>query len=139
MSLPGVCTSTGTEIAYWLSVIRKRMGALSVAAVVRASQNSPWLVVPSPEETYTTSSSWKAWRFLMSLRTERKRPPSEQPTACKNCVPVGLDCDTTFARFSPQWAGIWRPPEFGSAAAATASKSISVGVMPRVSIRARSR
>ena len=51
MSPPGVWASTGTEIAYWLSVIRKRTGSASVAAVLIASQNSPSLVVPSPAET----------------------------------------------------------------------------------------
>ncbi len=47
---PAVCTSTGTEIAYLLSSIRKRTGSFRLLAVFIASQNSPSLVVPSPPE-----------------------------------------------------------------------------------------
>ncbi len=54
---PAVCTSIGTEMAYLLSSTRKITGSFRLAAVLIASQNSPWLVVPSPAVTSTTSSS----------------------------------------------------------------------------------
>jgi hypothetical protein len=48
---PGVCASTGTEMAYLLSVIRKSTGARRRLAALSDSQNSPSLVDPSPPET----------------------------------------------------------------------------------------
>ncbi len=45
---PGVFTSTGTEIAYSLSSIMNSIGSLRFDAEFSDSQNSPWLVVPSP-------------------------------------------------------------------------------------------
>jgi hypothetical protein len=48
MSPPGVCTSTGTEMAYPLSWTTNRTGAIRVQAVLSDSQNSPSLVAPSP-------------------------------------------------------------------------------------------
>ena len=48
---PAVWTSTGTEMAYLLSSIRKSMGSFRLQAVFSASQNSPSLVDPSPPET----------------------------------------------------------------------------------------
>jgi|GEM_PF-5106036 len=55
---PGVCTSTGTEIAYSLSSITNSTGSLPVEAVFIASQNSPSLVAPSPLQTSVTSSDF---------------------------------------------------------------------------------
>ncbi len=54
---PGVFASTGVEIAYPLSSITYSTGSLPLEAVFSDSQNSPWLVEPSPIETYTTSSA----------------------------------------------------------------------------------
>ena len=48
---PGVLTSTGTEMAYSLSSMTNSIGSLRFDAVFSDSQNSPWLVVPSPQET----------------------------------------------------------------------------------------
>ncbi len=48
---PGVLTSTGTEMAYSLSSTTNSMGSLRFDAEFSDSQNSPWLVVPSPHET----------------------------------------------------------------------------------------
>ncbi|OGU04225.1 MAG: hypothetical protein A2085_08990 [Gemmatimonadetes bacterium GWC2_71_10] len=49
-------TSTGTEMAYPLSSTRNRTGSRRLDAELSASQTSPSLVVPSPSDTYTTSS-----------------------------------------------------------------------------------
>ncbi len=54
-------------------------------------------------------------------------------------MPVGEERVTTFSLGWPQWEGICRPPELGSSFAPTAPSSISSGVMPSRSIRARSR
>ena len=63
---PAVPTSTGTEMAYSLSSITNSTGSFRFDAEFSASQNSPSLVVPSPQETNTTSSPWKVtslnWR-----------------------------------------------------------------------------
>ena len=48
---PAVWTSTGTEMAKSLSVIRNRTGARRRQAALSDSQNSPSLVAPSPPET----------------------------------------------------------------------------------------
>jgi len=48
---PGTLTSTGTEMAYPLSSIRKRTGSFRLLAEEMASQNSPSEVWPSPPET----------------------------------------------------------------------------------------
>ncbi len=48
---PAVPTSTGTEIAYSLSSIRNSTGSFRLEAEFSDSQNSPSLVVPSPQET----------------------------------------------------------------------------------------
>src|SRR5665647_442537 len=82
------------------------------------SQNSPSLVAPSPVETYTTSSSLNP-----SVRPSSfaRIDASATPTACRNCVPVGDDDETMLCVLCPQWLGICRPPEAGSAAAPTAS------------------
>ena len=48
---PAVPTSTGTEMAYSLSSIRYNTGSFRFDAVFNDSQNSPSLVVPSPQET----------------------------------------------------------------------------------------
>jgi hypothetical protein len=53
---PAVLTSTGTEMAYLLSSTRKTTGSLRLQAEFIASQNSPSLVVPSPQVQSTTSS-----------------------------------------------------------------------------------
>ena len=57
MSPPGVWTSTGhgNRVAVVLDQKDDRQ-PLRVHAVFSDSQNSPSLVVPSPSETYTTSS-----------------------------------------------------------------------------------
>ena len=105
-------------------------------AVLRLSQNSPSEVVPSPVLTNTTSSFLNAGVapvFCMNT------PASAQPTAWRNWVPTGEDWLTTFRPLWPQCEGICRPPELGSSFAPTEPISISVGVMPRVSMRARSR
>ena len=57
MSPPGVCTSTGTEIAYPLSSMRNRTGNCLVQVAPIASQNSPSLVAPSPSDVNTISSA----------------------------------------------------------------------------------
>ena len=59
-------------------------------------------------------------------------PASAQPTACRHCVPVGLDCETMLSVLWPQCDGICRPPLFGSSLAPTADRNISSGVMPSV-------
>jgi hypothetical protein len=94
--------------------------------------------VPSPVETNTTSSPWKPPSSPMPSCAARS-DASALPTACRNCVPVGDDVETMFSFWWPQWLGIWRPPELGSAAAPTASYSISAGVMPSCRQSARSR
>ena len=53
---PGVFASTGVEIAYPLSSTTYKTGSLLFEAVFSDSQNSPWLVDPSPIDTYVTSS-----------------------------------------------------------------------------------
>ncbi len=80
--LPETWSLTGTEIANLLFWIRKITGNRPRAAQFTASWNSPSLVDPSPDETYTTSS--------VPFRTA----PIAVPTAWRYCVPVGLDCDT---------------------------------------------
>ncbi len=55
---PGVFTSTGVEIAYSLSSTTYTTGSRALLAVFSDSQNSPWLVAPSPSDTYVTSSPW---------------------------------------------------------------------------------
>ena len=87
-------------------------------ALLSDSQNSPSLVVPSPVVTSTTSSPWKPSVISSSFA---RMDASALPTACRNCVPVGDEAETMFSSRLPQWLGIWRPPEFGSAAAPTAS------------------
>ena len=62
------------------------------------SQNSPSLVVPSPVETYTTSSSWNP--SVMS-RSFARSDASAAPTAWRNCVPVGDDDDDDVERLVP--------------------------------------
>ncbi len=79
---PAVCTSMGTEMAYLLSSTRKRTGNFRLLALFNASQNSPSLVVPSPHEQYTRSSS---------TGFSARNHASAQPTAWRNWVPVGLD------------------------------------------------
>src|SRR5579872_5396387 len=91
---PGVLTSTGTEIAYPLSSTRYTTGNLRLHAVLSDSQNSPSLVAPSPVETYTTSS-------VVSSSLPR-RYASAQPTACRNCVPVGEEDDVMLYALAPQ-------------------------------------
>ncbi len=110
-------------------------------AEFRASQNSPWLVVPSPELTKTTSSPRTRPRSdgCSSSRARYLTSASAAPTACRNCVPVGLLWETMLSPLWPQWLGICRPPELGSSAEATAESSISRGVMPSARQSARSR
>src|SRR5512145_2844372 len=115
---PAVFTSTGTEMAYLLSSMTNTTGRRRLQALLSASQNSPSLVVPSPEETNTTSSPLKRdSRSGMSLIFEYRSHASAQPTAWRNWVPVGLEEETMFRSLWPQWEGIWRPPELGSSAA----------------------
>ena len=66
---PAVCTSTGTEMAYLLSSMRKSTGSLRLLALFSASQNSPWLVVPSPAEQYTSSSPLMGLSVIPSRRS----------------------------------------------------------------------
>ena len=54
-----------------------------------------------------------------------RQPPSAAPTACRNWVPVQEDFEMRFKRFEPQWEGICRPAEAGSAVAPTAWRNIS--------------
>ena len=99
---PAVCTSTGTEIAYSLSSMRKRTGSFRLQAVLSASQNSPSEVVPSPAVQTTISSSAKvASRVLSAGSRPARSPASAAPTACRNCVPVGEDDETMLKRASP--------------------------------------
>src|SRR3970040_1347717 len=98
------------------------MGSWRLQAVFSDSQNSPSLVVPSPADTYTISSAANS-SDIPSFRA--RQIASAQPTAWRNCVPVGEDDETTLSALWPQWLGIWRPPEFGSSAAPTAEYSIS--------------
>src|SRR5690606_34036341 len=89
---PGVFTSTGTEIAYPLSSIRKSTGSLRLHAVLSASQNSPSDVWPSPDVQSTISSSWNgSIRSRIAGTPAARQPASAQPTAWRNCVPVGED------------------------------------------------
>src|SRR5688572_32032894 len=53
---------------------------------------------------------------LFPYTTLFRSQASAQPTACRNCVPVGLDWLTMLSALWPQWEGIWRPPELGSSA-----------------------
>jgi PAB1-binding protein PBP1 len=87
-------------------------------AVFIDSQNSPWLVVPSPVDTNTTSSprNCASARPSVAARTD----PSAAPTPCRNCVPVGDEELGMLSPLCPQCEGICRPPELGSAAAPTA-------------------
>jgi hypothetical protein len=137
---PGVLTSTGTEIAYLLSSTTKTTGRRRLVAVLSASQNSPWLVVPSPVEQKTTSSP-RIGRSASGIRSfcEYRSHASAHPTACRNWVPVGLEALTMLSSRCPQCDGICRPPELGSSAAATALSSCSVAVMPSPRQSARSR
>ena len=91
---PAVWTSTGTEMAYSLSSTMKRTGSFRLHAVLSASQNSPSEVVPSPVVQTTISSSWKvATCSRSSGRAAARSPASAEPTACRNCVPVGEEVD----------------------------------------------
>ena len=115
---PAVLISTGTEIAYPLSSTTYTTGSARLHALLIDSQNSPSLVAPSPVETYTTSSSVKPSVMPSSFA---RSEASAMPTACRNCVPVGDDDETMLYARCPQWLGICRPPDAGSAAAPTAS------------------
>src|SRR5688572_26025905 len=112
------------------------IGSFRLHAMLSDSQNSPSLVVPSPVVTRTTSS------FLNPsdiFRLAAFFTASAEPTAWRNCVPVGDDTDTMLMDFFPQWLGICRPPEFGSLAAPTAEYNISAAVSPSWRQSARSR
>src|SRR3954470_2911079 len=124
---PAVFTSTGTEMAYPLSSTRNTTGSLRLVAVLRASQNSPSLVVPSPVVQRTTSSD-RANCSLSPIPSiaEYLSQASAQPTAWRNWVPVGLEALTMFSALWPQCEGICRPPELGSAAAPTADRRCHV-------------
>ncbi len=61
-------------------------------------------------------------------RGPRRRSMAEasaQPTAGRHWLPVGLDWVTTLRPAWPQWLGIWRPADDGSAAEPTAWSSTS--------------
>src|SRR5687767_8897796 len=96
---PAMPTSTGTQIAEPLSSTRDTTGSFRFVAVFNDSQNSPSLVVPSPVVTSTTSSFSKPSVIPSSLALITA---SAEPTACKNCVPVGEETDTMFRSFFPQ-------------------------------------
>jgi len=49
--------------------MRNSTGSLRLLALLRASQNSPSLVVPSPTETYTSSSPWTGFSAIASIRS----------------------------------------------------------------------
>ena len=52
---------------------------------------------------------------------------------------MGDEPEMTPSRALPQWLGIWRPPEQGSAARANTPSRTSSAVMPRASITPVSR
>jgi hypothetical protein len=81
------------------------------------SQNSPCDVVPSPVETKTTSSHLNP---SVMPRALARTTASADPTACRNCVPVGDELRDDVELLVPQCDGICRPPELGSIAAPTA-------------------
>jgi hypothetical protein len=67
--------------------------------VLSDSQNSPSEVVPSPEETSTTSSPWKPSVRPSSLA---RSDASAVPTAWRYWVPVGDDAETMLSGAFPQ-------------------------------------
>ncbi len=78
----GICFSRGTEIAYWLFCTSVMRGRLWMPAQFSASWKSPWLVLPSPRQTNTTSSS------------PRSLAANAMPAACGHCVATGLEPET---------------------------------------------
>src|SRR5262245_58742877 len=119
--------------------MRHRTGRRKLQAVLRDSQNSPSLVVPSPAETYTISLclNWDA-RSSISLISEYRYPASAAPTACRNCGPVQEEREKMCSFGLLQCDGIWREPELGSSSAPTAPSNCSYGVMPSCKASARS-
>jgi len=49
--------------------MRNSTGSFRLLAVLSASQNSPSLVVPSPAETYTSSSPWTGFSAIAAIRS----------------------------------------------------------------------
>src|SRR5206468_7108940 len=72
-----VCFDTGTEIAHWLLLHRKTVGARKTPAKFIATWKSAVLVAPSPKNARTA---------FLSPSSFMAHPI---PTACGSCVPTG--------------------------------------------------
>ena len=103
------------------------MGAFKFTALLRASQNSPWLQVPSPVVASATSSEWMP-RSSCTPPCSARTTASTAPTAWRNWLPVGLEVMKMFSFLWPQWLGIWRPPLAGSSTEPTEPRNISLAV-----------
>ena len=101
------------------------------------SQNSPSPVAPSPIETYVTSSCSTCGGGAPI--SGRRFEASALPAPCRHCMPVALDRFMMCRAGLLQWDGIIRPAEDGSSDEPTAERSISYGVIPSISVSARSR
>ena len=77
-----VCFATGTEIAHWLFLQKKIVGALNTPAKFIPAWKSPSLVAPSPKYVRLTESSLRIFAAQAA------------PTACVICVPTGLEVVT---------------------------------------------
>src|SRR5687767_2287920 len=137
MSPPAVWYSAGQEMAYPLSSTTHTTGSCSVQIVFMNSQNSPSPVAPSPIDTYVTSSCSTCGGG--APRSGNRFDASALPAPCRHCMPVALDRFMMCSEGLLQCDGIMRPPEDGSSDEPTAERSISYGVMPSISVSARSR